>query len=334
MAMQPNPFTQALADTSTVLPACDRFEAAHHHWSGRELDALALAYAARRPLLVRGEPGSGKSQLARAAAVLMHAAAPRVQVIHPRFEPRDLLYRYDTIRRLADANTPGSNVEDNNYVQPGVLWLAWADAAQSRPAVVLVDEIDKGDADVPNSLLEVLGQRSFRVDEVPDMPTPALPLGAMPLVVITTNEERELPAAFVRRCVVLNLNPPVDEEELRKWLEVRVNAHFAPRPLASELAKPPLAPEVVKLALTQVLADRRDAVRFGYPKVGLAEALDLLTALAEITRDVPGAQRRTMQEHWLGRISVYALVKHAGTDLGQSRPPVKPAPADGAADNA
>ncbi len=322
MAMHPNPFTQDLANTSTVLPACDRFEAAHHHWSGRELDALALAYAARRPLLVRGEPGSGKSQLARAAAVLMHAAAPRVQVIHPRFEPRDLLYRYDTIRRLADANTPGSNVEDNNYVQPGVLWLAWADAAQSRPAVVLVDEIDKGDADVPNSLLEVLGQRSFRVDEVPDMPTPALPPAAMPLVVITTNEERELPAAFVRRCVVLNLNPPSNEIDLLEWLQVRVQAHFA--------AMQPLAPEVVKLALTQVLADRREAVRLGYPKVGLAEALDLLTALAEITRDVPEAQRRTMQEHWLGRLSAYALVKHAGTDPGQSRPPVKAAPADSA----
>ncbi len=328
MAMQPNPFTQALARTSIVLPACDRFEAARHYWSGRELDALALAYAARRPLLVRGEPGSGKSQLARAAAVLMHAAAPRVQVIHPRFEPRDLLYRYDTIRRLADANTSGAGVEDGSvvdsrYVQPGVLWQAWADAAQSQPAVVLVDEIDKGDADVPNSLLEVLGQRSFRVDEVPDMSTPVLPPGAMPLVVITTNEERELPAAFVRRCVVLNLNPPAIEIDLLAWLQVRVNAHFA--------AMQPLAPEVVQLALTQVLADRREAVRLGYPKVGLAEALDLLTALAEITRDVPEAQRRAAQEHWLGRISAYALVKHAGTDPGQSRPPVQPAPADGAA---
>lgn len=323
MAMQPNPFTQVLADTRIVLPACDRFEAACHYWSRRELDALALSYAARRPLLVRGEPGSGKSQLARAAAVLMHAAAPRVQVIHPRFEPRDLLYRYDTIRRLADANTPGVSVEDSRYVQSGVLWLAWADAAQSRPAVVLVDEIDKGDADVPNSLLEVLGQRSFRVDEVPGMPTPALPPGAMPLVVITTNEERELPAAFVRRCVVLNLNPPVSEGELRAWLEARVNAHFA--------TMQPLAPEVVQLALTQVLSDRREAVRLGYPKVGLAEALDLLTALAEITCDVPDAQRRAVQEHWLARISAYALVKHAGIDPGQSRSPVQPVPADDAA---
>jgi MoxR-like ATPase len=267
-------------------------------------------------LLVRGEPGSGKSQLARAAAVLMRADAPRVQVIHPRFEPRDLLYRYDTIRRLADANTPGSKVDTENYVTHGVLWLAWADAAQSRPAVVLVDEIDKGDADVPNSLLEVLGQRSFRVDEVPDMVTPTLPPGAMPLVVITTNEERELPAAFVRRCVVLNLNPPVPEPELRKWLQERVEAHFS--------MMQPLAPEVVQLALTQVLTDRAEAERLGYPKVGLAEALDLLTALAEITRDVPEAQRKAAQEEWLGRISAYALIKHAGTNPGQSRPPVKP----------
>lgn len=321
MKISSNPFIQALANTSSLLPACDRFEAAYHRWSLRELDALALAYAARRPLLVRGEPGSGKSQLARAAAAVMRAAAPWVQVIHPRFEPRDLLYRYDTIRRLADANTPGSSIDDVRYVQPGVLWRAWADAAESRPAVVLLDEIDKGDTDVPNSLLEVLGQRSFRVDEVPDMVTPALPPGTMPLVVITTNEERELPAAFVRRCVVLNLNPPEAEPELRQWLQDRVEAHIS--------TMPPLASEVVQLALSQVLADRRESVRLGYPKVGLAEALDLLTALAEITREVHDAQRKTVQEEWLGRISAYALVKHAGTEPGQSRPPVNPLPDDG-----
>jgi hypothetical protein len=82
---------------------------------------------------------------------------------------------------------------------------------------------------------------------------------------------------------------------------------------------------VVKQALRQVLADRRDAVRLGYPKVGLAEALDLLTALAEITADTPQSQREVAQHEWLDRISAYALVKHAGTDPGQSRSSVSAA---------
>jgi len=308
-----NPFTRNLSGRVIDLLACDRFESAHHHCSPRELNALALAFAARRPLLVRGEPGSGKSQLARAAAVLMDAPAPLVKVIHPRFEPRDLLYRYDTIRRLADANA-GAIQQERMYVQPGVLWEAWQ-AAETGPVVVLLDEIDKGDADVPNSLLEVLGQRSFRVEEVPEMKTPVLRSGVMPLVIITTNEERELPAAFVRRCVVLNLNPPKNEVELHAWLRERLQAH--------QHVVAALAPEVVNRALAQVLADRSEADRHGHPKVGLAEALDLLTALAEITKDVPEIERRSKQEEWLDRVSAYALVKHAGTDPGQARLPVK-----------
>jgi MoxR-like ATPase len=313
--MPANPFTRSPVDTIIPLPSGDGFEASHHRLSKSELDALALAYAARRPLLLRGEPGSGKSQLARVAAHLMEAGAPLVQVIHPRFEPRDLLYRYDTIRRLADANTREGIADERRYVQHGVLWRAWQRAEEGNPVVVLLDEIDKGDADVPNSLLEVLGQRSFRVEEVPEIQTPSLPENVMPLVVITTNEERELPAAFVRRCVVLNLNPPADDLGLSDWLLQRVEAHTG--------VVERLSPNVVKQALRQVLADRRDAVRLGYPKVGLAEALDLLTALAEITTETPESQRETAQLDWLDRISAYALVKHAGTDPGQSRTSVK-----------
>lgn len=313
--MTDNPFVQALATMCCPLLGCDRFETTSHLWSQPELDALALAHAARRPLLVRGEPGSGKSQLARAAAALLKADSPLVQVIHPRFEPRDLLYRYDTIRRLADANAPGGLKDDASYVRPGVLWRAWEKAAQG-PVVVLIDEIDKGDADVPNSLLEILGQRSFAVDEAQGMQTPKLPVDAMPLVLITTNEERELPAAFVRRCVVLNLNPPGQDADLRIWLLQRVQAHEA---VASRLDA-----SVIERAVDQVLADRRDAQRLGLPKVGLAETLDLLTALADITQAHQGPEQAAQQHEWLDRLSAYALVKHAGVDPGQRRPPVEP----------
>lgn len=311
--MSKNPFVQPVAGTVIDLLSSDDFEPSRHRWSKEELDALALAYAARRPLLVRGEPGSGKSQLARAAAHRMQVDAPLVQVIHPRFEPRDLLYRYDAIRRLADANAGGIG-EESRYVIPGVLWRAWEKVERGSAVVVLLDEIDKGDADVPNSLLEVLGQRSFRVDEALGMRTPSLPEQAMPLVVITTNEERELPAAFVRRCVVLNLNPPADDPGLFDWLLQRVQAHGG---VTSRVA-----PAAIQRALRQVLADRRDAVRMGFPKVGLAEALDLLTALAEITADCGANEREALQLEWLDRISAYALVKHSGTAPGQARAPV------------
>lgn len=307
--MPVNPFIQPLAGTTLPLDASTsgQLEQSAHFWSQTELDALALAYAARRPLLVRGEPGSGKSQLARAAAVMLEAGEPLVQVVHPRLEPRDLLYRYDTIRRLADANTAKGIKDDRRYVEPGVLWKAWQQAEKKRSVVVLLDEIDKGDADVPNSLLELLGQRSFRVEEVPRMPTPSLAEGAWPLVVLTTNEERELPAAFVRRCIVLNLNPPEDDQQFLKWLRERVDAHAVARRVHAE---------VIGKALNRLLADRKAAQGFGHPKPSLAEALDLLTALAEITDQTLGieasdAQRKQEQEHWLGRLAAYALIKHA-----------------------
>lgn len=323
--MDRNPFIQPLHGTTITLDEGKCFrQRSCHRWDVRELDALALAYAARRPLLVRGEPGSGKSQLARAAAALLGAGEPLLQVIDPRFEPRDLLYRYDTIRRLADANTRvdikhdvgGSGiVDETRYVHPGVLWEAFQQAADGKPVVVLVDEIDKGDADVPNSLLEVLGQHSFTVREVPNMEAPMLPQEAWPMVLITTNEERELPAAFVRRCVVLNLNPPSDGAKFLLWLRGRVDAH-------EDVVKN-LDTTVVDQALKQVLEDRNDAHLLGYPKAGLAEALDLLTALAKIT-DKHGSpeQRKKEQFDWLDRISAYALVKHAGTEPGQTRPPI------------
>lgn len=309
--MSINPFTHHLAGTSITLGRGSGFEEAQHLCDARELDALALARAARRPLLVRGEPGCGKSQLARVAAKLMGAPPPLVEVIHPRFEPRDLLYRYDTIRRLADANA-GMLESAEKYVDHGVLWKAW-ESASNGPNVVLLDEIDKGDADVPNSLLEILGQRSFRVAEVPEMKTPELPEGAMPLVIITTNEERELPAAFVRRCIVLNLNPRKDE--LPVWLKARVLAH-------AHVAKMISGP-AIELALQQVLLDRQAAERDGFPTVGLAEALDLLNALIVLTRDEPDALREEKQIDWLTRLSAFALVKHAGNDPGQHRTPVK-----------
>ncbi len=309
-----NPFVALEANTEIQLAETDRFPQAGHWWSQPEIDALILAHAARRPLLVRGEAGSGKSQIARAAAKVLGGGEPLCEVIHPRFEALDLLYRVDVVERLADAQIPGQLDRSNEkYVKQGRLWEA-IDRTRDGQPVLLIDEIDKADAEVPNALLDVLGNRSFTVPPRGGL-TVSAEGGGLPLIIITTNEERELPAAFVRRCVVLNLNPPADDDAFVGWLVQRGRVH---RHLE-------IAEEVRELAAQQVLADRKAAVAAGYPKVGLAEYIDLLTALDELT-EANSTDKEAEQIDWLQRLSVYALVKNA--DQPQDRAPVAP-PAEG-----
>lgn len=309
-----NPFLQLKAKHVSQLEVSAQFGAAAHLWRQEEVDALILACAARRPLLVRGEAGSGKSQLARAAAMELTRQTPGAckvalyaETIHARFEAMDLLYRFDAVARLADAELKMLDPTNNAYLQKGTLWQAMQASQEGKPAVLLIDEIDKADADVPNALLGVLGNRSFSVPVT--KPPQTVHCEHMPLVIITTNEERELPAAFVRRCIVLNQNPPAstDHTAFLQWLTERGAAH-------SHLhvdAKASL------LAARQVLKDRTDAIRHGYPKVGLAEYIDLLTALHELSASVPDAKRSAEQAKWLRRLSAYALVK--GADQDQAR---------------
>ena len=324
-APSPQPALARLAELQAGqvcrLPATDACAEAWHQWSQPEIDALRLAYAAGRPLLVQGEPGTGKTQLARAAAEWLgwrlHA-----ETIHPRFEPHELRYRFDAVRRLADAQAGAKRLDRHRYWRPGVLWRAfgWESALPFMPVaergrkpaghVVLIDEIDKADSDLPNSLLDVLAQRSFQVEPVSE------PIGGpavrAPLIIITTNEERDLPAAFRRRCIVLSL---AAGDDYATWLVERGQAHFG-RQLHEAGRELALIDEtILRAAAAQLVTDRGAVERLNRPAPGLAEYLDLLYALKALFEHEPDAAARTAQQQaWLTRLSAYGYLKHQVSD--------------------
>src|SRR5262245_27662651 len=203
-----------------------------HVYDPRTILALNVALATRRPLLISGEPGSGKSTLARSAAAVLGWRYYK-QMITSRTQAADLLGTFDTLRRLSDAQNPEQELLHNRYyIEPGTLWWAFdpASAAQRgvsgtinetqrvrdpdlgtnvtsrNNAVVLLDEIDKADPDVPNDLLEPFDLKEFTVRETNDRVR--LTNGRDLLMILTTNGEREMPPAVLRRCVVLTLDPP------------------------------------------------------------------------------------------------------------------------------
>lgn len=287
----------------------------------REIHAINAALAAGRPLLVRGEPGVGKSQLARAAAKTLGRAFVK-HVIDSHTESRDLMWTFDAVKRLAEAQLAGALRGDsakaredlavNRFLNPGPLWWAlnWTSAeAQARLAetecpsqpdggdwqkgtVLLLDEIDKAETEVPNGLLEVLGAREFTPV---GHSRPIRAVGAPPLVIITTNEERVLPDAFLRRCLVLHLSLPETEAELIAFLVARGQAHFPDASMA-----------LLREAAEMLHADRAAAIQQQIrPYPGQAEYLDLLRAVLGM------ADNRRDQKKMLSIIRDYTLRKQA-----------------------
>jgi MoxR-like ATPase len=294
------PLLQDARSLVTPLPLQGSWPDTVHIWAQPELDALAAAAFAGRPLLVRGEPGVGKSQIARAAAALLiwHF---EYEVITPRFEPEHLKWRYDAVRRLAEATAAKSVEDETRYVSPGALWRALSpddpggprtSDASASGCVLLIDEIDKADSDLPNSLLEVLANRAFSTPWGTVPASGAAPHGL--LVVITSNDERELPLAFLRRCVVLDMRPPAEASPaFVDWLLERGKVQF-----------PQLASKVRQRAARQVQEDRLACEVGQGARPGLAEYLDLLRAVQGIAPDDTRKQLK-----WLQRLGRYVLQK-------------------------
>jgi MoxR-like ATPase len=251
------------SDEEKQSPAAgDRRDGKVYLYTDKIVLAVNVALATGRPLLTQGVSGCGKSSLAYNIARVMRRRYYEL-VVNSRMQARDLLWRFDAVRRLGDTQAvrkPAAHDRQASlapwetyypYIEPGVLWWAFdpqsarrrgqpasrAGDAAIRPAediavydpargeggakatgvVILIDEIDKAEPDFPNNLLVPLGSLEFTVEEIGEKVKLREAAGRttdeeLPLVVITTNRERKLPEAFLRRCVILDIDEPTTEE--------------------------------------------------------------------------------------------------------------------------
>lgn len=436
------------------LDQCQSWDQSYHIFDEESAFAIEMALATGRPLLVRGEPGSGKSQLARAAAQELDRYF-LAESITATTEGKDLLWKYDPVARLSEAqiqaaeialrqqaeqlqqpqqsgqsrerykeerkemkalddettarqqslptsssstpkkkkiprhrkkkptrqknkgfyhlnriNTPKKigrvtipqrkehaygayGLRPDNFVSPGILWWVFDCVSAyrqysrccypfykpgflyeenneletaERGFVLLIDEIDKADSSLPNTLLEVLGNSGFHVPLL-DESVGMAPGIKKPLIIITTNEEEELPAAFVRRCLVLNLHFD-DKEYLRTWWQQQMEEKSIPSSdeelsdekililwllQRAEVHFKGIFSDKVKIKAAQLLIkDRRAAQRTGGVQPGQSEFLDLLRALQDMpTSHYSGEALEQYQLALLKKISRYALAKSA-----------------------
>ncbi|MCX7108957.1 MAG: MoxR family ATPase [Proteobacteria bacterium] len=260
--------------------------------------AVNLAIYLRRPLLLEGEAGCGKSRLARHVAYELGLPLYEWPVRSTSLA-QDGLYTYDSILRLHDvhlkqADKPGlfsgKSVQlgrtatgrhpENpmDYVNFGALGKAFR--LDACPAVVLIDEIDKADIDFPNDLLTVLEEPwKFEIKEADD-DTPPIVAKHPPIVIITSNKEKgNLPEPFLRRCVYFYIEFPSDKDRLK----LIINAHYTIKKSGGELAPPAAA--LMDAACERFLAVRNKGDL--YKKPGTSEFLDWLEAMRGF-RDLPG----------------------------------------------
>src|SRR5665213_2082426 len=191
----------------------ERFQGTADYIATEDLKiAVNAAVALERPLLIKGEPGTGKTVLAYEVAKALNA--PLI-TWHIKSTTKALqgLYEYEAVTRLRDSQLGDERVKDvRNYIKRGKLWEAFD--ADERP-VLLIDEIDKADIEFPNDLLQELDRMEFYVYETNE----TIRAKIRPVVIITSNNEKELPDAFLRRCFFHYIRFP-DEETMREIIDV------------------------------------------------------------------------------------------------------------------
>ncbi|MCM2300627.1 MAG: MoxR family ATPase, partial [Sphingomonas sp.] len=192
-----------------------RFEGTQNYVATDDLKvAVNAAVTLRRPLLVKGEPGTGKTVLAHEIAKATGAELIEWNV-KSTTKAQQGLYEYDAVARLRDGQLGDERVHDiANYIRRGKLWEAFT---RPTPPVLLIDEIDKADIEFPNDLLQELDRMEFHVYETKE----TVRATERPIVVITSNNEKELPDAFLRRCFFHYIKFPD-----RDTMQAIVDVHF------------------------------------------------------------------------------------------------------------
>ena len=239
--------------------------------------AVNAAATLQRPLLIKGEPGTGKTMLAEEVAEALNM--PLLQWhIKSTTKAQQGLYEYDAVSRLRDSQLGDERVKDiTNYIVKGVLWQAFtADA----PVVLLIDEIDKADIEFPNDLLRELDRMEFYCYETHEM----IRAKHRPLVFITSNNEKELPDAFLRRCFFHYIKFP-DADTMRQIVDV----HF-----------PKLQGELLSAAM-KVFYDVRNLPGLK-KKPSTSELIDWLKLL--VAEDIPASSLQSED----GKVSVPPMV--------------------------
>ena len=199
--------------TFSTLHSAAKFEGSAGYVATPDLKlAVNAALTLQRPLLIKGEPGTGKTMLAEEVAVALHM--PLLQWhIKSTTKAQQGLYEYDAVSRLRDSQLGEEKVKQiENYILRGVLWQAFE---ADEPVVLLIDEIDKADIEFPNDLLRELDRMEFYCYETRQ----TIKARQRPLVIITSNNEKELPDAFLRRCFFHYIKFP-DKETMQQIVDV------------------------------------------------------------------------------------------------------------------
>ena len=174
--------------------------------------AVNASISIEKPLLVKGEPGTGKTELARQIAKSLNLSIIEWN-IKSTTKAQQGLYEYDAVSRLRDSQLGDNKIEDvNNYIKKGKIWSSFE---TNEKSVLLIDEIDKADIEFPNDLLQELDKMEFYVYETGQL----VKANKRPIVIITSNNEKELPEAFLRRCFFHYIQFP-SIEILKKIVEV------------------------------------------------------------------------------------------------------------------